>query len=148
MRDKRTVFGLAAGLALIVAVAGGFKLLGPAGTGSVVVDAKPWGTVTSIESESGAPQPVPTEASTPLLLTLPPGHYRVTVAGPSPDAQSQQISIRVDAAAHVVAPPVRFHVLTPEEYFEEYLASPVAAGAPVVPSSESTPPPARTGATP
>jgi hypothetical protein len=148
MRDKRTVFGLAAGLTLLVAVAGGFMLLSPAGTGSVVIDATPWGTVTSIESVSGAPHPVPTEASTPVLLTLPPGDYRVTVAGPLPDAPPQQISIRVDAAAQVVAPPVRFHVLTPEEYFEEYLASPTAAGAPVVPPIESTPPPARTGATP
>jgi hypothetical protein len=124
MWDKRTFVGLAAGIVLIVAVAGGFMLLAPAGTGSVVIDATPWGTVTSIESESGTPQPLPADASTPVFLTLPAGDYLVTVTGPSPDSPPQRIGIRVDAAAQVVAPLVRFHVLTPEEYFEEYLASP------------------------
>jgi hypothetical protein len=147
IRDKRIVVGLVAGLVLIVAVVAVLMQVRPAATGSVVIDAAPWGTITSIESEGGVPQPLPTDASTPAFLTLPAGDYRVTVAGPSPDSQPQQVSIRVDAAAHVVAPLVRFDVLTPEEYFEEYLASPSGAAstsaAPIAPAQ----PPAQTEVT-
>lgn len=157
MRDKPNVW-LAAGTAVllvVVAVIGGLKMFGsgsvsaPAPTGSVVIDAAPWGTVTSIESASGAAQPLPADAATPVMLTLPPGDYRVTLAGPSPETPPQQVTFRVDAGAQAAAPLVRFQVLTPEEYFEEYLASPVvpAGGATAAPI-ESTPPPVRTGATP
>jgi hypothetical protein len=148
MRDKRIVVGLVAALVLIVAAVAALMRFGPVGpvaTGSVVIDAAPWGTITSIESEGGAPQPLPTDASTPVFLTLPVGDYRVTVAGPSQNSQPQQVNIRVDAAAHVVAPLVRFDVLTPEQYFEEYLASPSVAGSASAAPIEPAQPPAQTG---
>jgi hypothetical protein len=151
MRDTRTVVWLGAGVAivLVAAVVGGLMMFGSPQTGSVVIDAAPWGTVTSIESASGAAQPLPADVATPVVLTLPAGDYRLTLAGPSPESQTQQVAIRVEAGVTVAVPFVRFHVMTPEEYFEEYLAAPASTGDAVAPAIESgAPPPAQTGATP
>jgi hypothetical protein len=151
LRDKRTVvwWGAATAVVLVAAVAGGLMMFGSPQTGSVLIDAAPWGTVTSIESTSGAAQPLPADATTPVALTLPAGNYRLTLAGPSPESQTQQVAIRVEAGVQRVVPIVRFHVLTPEEYFEEYLAAPAttndSTAAPIEPAST---PPAQTGATP
>jgi hypothetical protein len=124
-------------------------MFGSPQTGSVVIDAAPWGTVASIESASGAAQPLPADVATPVVLTLPAGDYRLTLAGPSPESQTQQVAIRVEAGVTVAVPFVRFHVMTPEEYFEEYLAAPASTGDAVAPAIESgAPPPAQTGATP
>ena len=143
MRDKRTVVWVGAGAAivLVAAVIGGLMMFGSPQTGSVVIDAAPWGTVTSIESASGVAQPLPADPTTPVVLTLPADDYRVTLAGPSPESQTQQVGIRVEAGVSVTVPLVRFHVLTPEEYFEEYLAAPAATGDAVAPAIESTPAP-------
>jgi hypothetical protein len=144
LRDKRTVVWVGAGAALVLvaAVIGGLMMFGSPQTGSVTIDAVPWGTVTSIESASGAAQPLPADAATPLVLTLPAGDYRVTLAGPSLESQTQQVAIRVEAGVQVAVPIVRFHVLTPEEYFEEYLAAPAATGDSTAAPVASAPPPA------
>jgi hypothetical protein len=123
--------------AVAVAAVVGVILRGPAPTGTLVIDAMPWGTIKSIESEGGEPVTLPDSPSTPFSITLPSGSYQVVVAGPAPDQQPQRISVRVEPGVANMAPAIRFRVLTPEEYFEEYLAgtspSPSQTGAPVEP---------------
>ena len=125
-RDRRLALWGVAVVAALVAVVAAARLLtgGPVTTASVVIDAIPWGTVTAIEGEDGEPQPLPPDPSTPLSLTLASGTYRVTVAGPPPESRSEQVSVRVETGVPVVAPLVRFRVVTPEEYFAPYLVSP------------------------
>jgi serine/threonine protein kinase len=150
MQNKRILGGLGAGAAVVaVAIVAVVVMLAPAKTGSVVIDAAPWGTVTAIESANGTAQPLPADAATPVVLTLPAGDYRLTLAGPSPESQTQQVAIRVDAGVQGVVPIVRFNVLTPEEYFEEYLAAPAATDdSTAAPGDSTSPLPAQTGATP
>ena len=154
-RDRRMALWAVAGVGLLALVAAGAMLLtwAAAPTGSVVVDAVPWGTITAVESEGGEAQALPPETSTPVSLTLPAGNYSITLAGPTPDSQPQRISVRVEAGAASVAPLARFAIVTPEAYFEEYLASPVSPATPVETTPAGAPvpepaPPAPTGVTP
>ena len=80
-----------------------------------------------VVTEAGEPQTLPSPASTPLALTLPVGTYEVVLVGPPPDSQEQRVSVRVEAQTAVAVPAVRFRPVTPEEYFEQYLAPPVEA---------------------
>ena len=95
----------------------------PAATGTLIVDAVPWGTVTSIRTEDGEGVDLPSRAATPIALPLPSGNYQVVVVGPPPESQEQRLAVRVDSGATSIAPPVKFHVVTPEQYFEPYLAT-------------------------
>ena len=109
-------------------------------TGFLVIDAVPWATITAIESESGERQPLPSPASTPLMVTLPAGTYQLLVTGPPPESETQRISVRVEPNAGTMVPTIRFRTLTPEEYFDQYLGTPVtpadpAAAAPGTPST-------------
>jgi len=112
------------------------------GTGTLVIDAVPWATITAIEAENGERQPLPSESSTPLSLSLPAGNYELTVAGPPPDAQEQRISVRVEANAGTVVPTIQFRTLTPDEYFGQYLLAPPtpAEPAPAAPAPAVAPP--------
>jgi predicted Ser/Thr protein kinase len=110
-------------------------------SGVLVIDAVPWATITSIQSEDGEQQPLPSPASTPLTLTLPAGTYQVVVTGPPPESEPQRITVQVAANAGTVAPTIRFRPLTPDEYFEQYLVAPVA---PVDPSLATPGTPATT----
>ena len=151
-RDRR-MLGIAAVVVgiVIAAVVGTMLLSGPTPTGTVVIDAAPWGTITAIETDGGDPVALPSSPSTPLSLTLPAGTYQVAVAGPSPDSPAQRITVEVQADASTVAPLIRFQALTPEEYFEEYLSAPTAPTleTPVTPAtptqSSAVPPPATVG---
>jgi len=115
--------------------------ISPAGT--LVIDAVPWGTITAIEAENGERPPLPSPASTPLVISLPAGTYQVLVAGPTPESEAQRIGVTVRPNAASVAPTVRFRDVTPEEYFEQYLAAPSAPVEPAV-SPADTPPSAVT----
>ena len=127
-RNGRTLGIAAVVVGVIVAVVVGVTWMsGPAATGTIVIDATPWGSVTSIKTGEGAAVALPTSASTPLFMSLPVGTYQVVVAGPSPDSQSQQITVQVTKGVATVAPTVHFKALTPEEYFEEYLSAPTDA---------------------
>jgi hypothetical protein len=95
----------------------------PPQVGTLIVDAVPWGTVTSIRTEDGEGVNVPSQAATPISLPLPPGNYQVVVVGPPPESQEQRLTVRVDPSTTSIAPPVKFHVVTPEQYFEPYLAT-------------------------
>ncbi len=151
-RDRRMMGIAAVAVGIVIAVVVGTMLLGgPTPTGTVVIDAAPWGTITAIETDGGDPMALPSPPSTPLSLTLPAGTYQVAVAGPSPDSPPQRITVEVQAGAATVAPLIRFRALTPEEYFEEYLSSPTtpALDTPVTPGestqSSPVPPPATVG---
>jgi hypothetical protein len=125
--DRRTLSIVGGLIAVIVAAAVAFTMFsGPAPTGTVVIDATPWGTITAIETESGDAASLPSSVSTPLVLTLPAGTYQVVVAGPSPESQTQRITVQVSANGSAVAPLVHFRELTAEEYFEQYLSAPTA----------------------
>jgi hypothetical protein len=126
-RNRRAlgIVGIAAAVvvAALVAVS---MFRGPAASGTVVIDAAPWGTITAIAAENGDAVALPPSAATPLSLSLPAGTYQVTVTGPPPESQAQQITIEVQQDATTEAPLVRFRGLTAEEYFEQYLAAPTA----------------------
>jgi hypothetical protein len=142
-RHRKVALGAAAGIVAVAVAITPFVLMPgrPMPTGTVIVDAVPWGTVTSIQSESGERLTVPPQAATPLSLSLPGGSYQIAVTGPPPESQTQQLNVRVDSQGTTIAEPARFHVVTPEEYFEQYLASsaiPAAADAAAAGSPAST----------
>jgi hypothetical protein len=146
--DRRTalIWGGGAALAITLLAVGILTIAGgPAASGTVILDAVPWATVSAVVSEDGEPQPLPSPASTPLALALPAGDYEVVFVGPPPDSQEQRVSVHVDAETAVAIPIVRFRAVTPEEYFEPYLAAPAEpalAPEPVAPAPvASTPAP-------
>ena len=51
-------------------------------TGSLVINALPWGSVDQILDASRKPVPLPADRTTPLTLTLPSGSYYVTLSHP------------------------------------------------------------------
>jgi hypothetical protein len=123
--------GVVVGLLLAVAAAVvvvRLTAVPPAGT--LVIDAIPWGTVASIEGPKGQRLQLPSPASTPLSLSVPSGTYQVTVTGPPPESQTQRITVRVDPNGPSVAPLVRFHAMTPEDYFDQYLTAPAVPAGP------------------
>ena len=127
-------------LALLLAVAATIVAIrfatGPQ-AGTLVIDAAPWGTITAIETQNGDRLSLPPAASTPLSISLPAGSYQVTVTGPPPESQTQRLTVRVDPGGANVAPLARFNVMTPEEYFEPYLATPSSSAEPVAPPPDN-----------
>jgi serine/threonine protein kinase len=107
---------------------------GPAPTGTLVIDAVPWATVTAIRGNEGTPQALSLPASTPLSLVLPPGTYQVTLTGPAPEAKVVTVTASVGVGGISVVPLTRFQALTAEDYFEQYLGS-AAPDAPTVPDA-------------
>jgi hypothetical protein len=112
-----------AGIAAValVAVAAWMLTGGGAATGTAVIDAAPWATITEIRNEDGELQPLPSPPSTPVSLALPAGTYQISLAGPPPQSKKETVTIRVNAGQTSVAPVTRFQSLTVEEYFDEYL---------------------------
>jgi serine/threonine protein kinase len=105
---------------------------GPAPTGTLVIDAVPWATVTAIRGNDKTLDALPLPASTPVSLALPPGTYQVTLTGPAPEARVVTLTASVGGGRISVVPLTRFQALTAEDYFEQYLGS-AAADAPTVP---------------
>jgi tetratricopeptide (TPR) repeat protein/predicted Ser/Thr protein kinase len=125
-KKERTIIALtAAGVAAAVLIGAAVLMRPPAviPTGAVSIDAMPWATVTRIEAADGTEQTIPTAATTPLLLSLPIGTYRVTLTGPPPDLESRVVTFEVQADGTATAVPERFRTMTADEYFEQYLAS-------------------------
>ena len=96
---------------------------GPAPTGTLVIDAVPWATVTTIRGNEGTLEALSLPTSTPLSLALPPGTYQVTLTGPAPEARVVTLTASVGAGGISVVPLTRFQALTAEDYFEQYLGS-------------------------
>lgn len=86
-----------------------------AASGQLVINALPWGNVTSVVDDAGIERLEGAPAETPLLLLLPPGHYKVHLTNPGSKrsvvldanvmangtAQVQAELDRIDAAAYV-----------------------------------------------
>ena len=74
-------------------------------TAEVRVTSLPWGVVVSVvDVKSGTAQPLPSPAETPLVLAVPPGRYRVTVAEPAPGtARAEQEVTAEDGAPGLAA---------------------------------------------
>jgi hypothetical protein len=143
-KGKQTALwaGVAVGVLALVGVAVYVMTRGPEPTGIAVIDAVPWGTITSIVDEDGDQYPIPSPASTPVSVALPAGTYVVTLTGPEPGANSQQVSVRVDVGGTNIVPITRFRSVTAEEYFEQYLRPVETVAAPAAtPEAPTTPPP-------
>ena len=114
---------LAGGLLVVAAlVAAVLSSPGPSvPTGTVVIDAAPWASIVSIETESGDPVPLPPSVSTPLQLQLAAGAYRVVLAGPPPATATERVEVTVAAGTTSVTPMVEFGSVSVEEYFEQHL---------------------------
>jgi len=126
----RAVAAIAAGLVVAaMAVTAYFLTRGPVPTGTLVVEAAPWGTVTEIRAENGRGQPLPADASTPLSVALPEGTYQISLTGPN--SKTATVSAHVSVGGIAVAPIARFDAITVEQYFEQFLSG--SAGAPIEP---------------
>jgi hypothetical protein len=133
-----------AGVLALAIIGGGVYLLtrGPAPTGTTIIDAVPWATITAIIDDSGAAQPLPASpATTPMALTLPAGTYQITLTGPSPESKTETVSVTIEANGTAVVPVTRFQGLSVDEYFEQYIGAGDAPAVTAAPPSE----PAATG---
>jgi len=129
----RMVAGIAVGVVVIaIAAIAYFVTRGPLPTGTLVIEAAPWGTVTAIRAENGREQAVPPQASTPLSIALPEGTYQISVTGP--DSKTATISAHVAVGGIAVAPMARFDSVSIEQYFEQYLGGSVASTEPAAPA--------------
>jgi hypothetical protein len=119
---------------LALAVVGGVVFVltrGPAPTGTTIIDAVPWATVTAVKDERGEPQALPAPPlATPLVLTLPAGTYDVTLTGPSPEAKTQTVRVTVQVGGTTVVPVTRFQSMSVDDYFEQYIGAGDAPGVP------------------
>jgi hypothetical protein len=98
----------------------------------LVLEALPWATVAAIESADGKAVPLPAQASTPLVVDLPAGSYRVRFVGPAPDLVERVMTVEARAGAPQVVTAAAFDVPTPESYFERYLGGGTGEVVPVV----------------
>jgi len=150
-KQKAIVLWASVGVVLLLAIGATtyFLTRGPAPTGTVVIDAAPWATVTAIQNDSGTAQTLPSPASTPLSLALPAGNYQFMLTGPN--SKVATVNVRVDVGGVAVAPTARFPTVTVEEYFEQYLGSALAvppapdSAAPAPDAAHPAPPPTSTG---
>jgi len=83
--------------------------------GELVLNAYPWGNVESVQDANRQPVALPADASTPLVLTLPAGSYRITFRHPQ-TAKPIQVIARVEARKRVSAS-AAFPTITAKEYF-------------------------------
>jgi hypothetical protein len=123
----------AVSVAAVVAVVVGRLEVSPTvvPTGQLVIEAVPWATVASIEAEDGSQVPVPAQVSTPWVVDLPEGTYRIRLVGPPPDSVVRVVTVRAQPGSPQTVMAEAFPEMTPEAYFEQYLNAPVeeAAGA-------------------
>jgi serine/threonine protein kinase len=66
--------------------------------GQLLINAFPWGQVTSVTNAAGEEQLEAGAADTPLLLSLPPGHYKVRLTNPNSN-RSMVLDAAVTSAA-------------------------------------------------
>ena len=107
-------------------------------TGTLLVDAAPWGTVTSITTLDGTAHPLPEDASTPLVLTLQEGEYRVTIAPPSGSGDARTVTVAVTPGGFARSKVEAFPAITVDDYFEQYL-TPAALDSSAGADTSSTP---------
>jgi hypothetical protein len=149
-KGKARSIALMAAVVVVVAIIASVYFLtrGPVPTGTLVIEAAPWGTVTGIRTASGKEQTVPAGASTPLSIAVPAGTYQVTVTGPN--SKTATVTAQVGVGAIAIAPIARFDTVTVEQYFEQYLgalavSSDAAAPAPAADAASAPATPAAAG---
>jgi serine/threonine protein kinase len=126
LREKptATISSLAAVVVIAVAVAATTMWLGRqsvAPTGTALLEAIPWANIVDVEATDGTHLPLPPAASTPMILNLPAGTYRIRLVGPPPDSEPRLVTADVVVGRMTRLRPERFRTLTAEEYFEPYL---------------------------
>lgn len=88
------------------------------GDGRLVLDAAPWGRLVSIVAADGKAAPVlGQDRTTPLLLTLPEGHYRLTVVGPDGLTQRETDAIVTRGQLSVAA--LSFSAIDTDTYLKQ-----------------------------
>ncbi len=88
------VIGVVALLAIVGGIVGYRMMSAPAeATAYVEINAIPWGTVKSVTSTAGDEVALGDDNQTPLRLALPPGEYKVVVAGPKGDEKTETIKV-------------------------------------------------------
>jgi hypothetical protein len=86
-----------------------------AAAGLLVLDALPWGEVVEVLDEQGRRQPVASNAYTPLVVSLPPGKYRVSIRNPDfPKAVTLSATVGASRTERRVA---EFRKVDAAEYF-------------------------------
>jgi serine/threonine protein kinase len=83
--------------------------------GELVLNAYPWGNVEAVQDANRQPVTLPADTSTPLVLTLPAGSYRITFRHPQA-AKPVQVIAKVEARKRVVAS-ASFPTISAREYF-------------------------------
>jgi hypothetical protein len=121
--------GAGAGVLVVAGIATFLLTRGPVPTGSTIIDAVPWANVIAVRNDKGESQPLPAQASTPLVLTLPEGAYQITLAGPPPESKTETLDMRVEVGRTILVQAPRFRGVTVEEYFEQYIGAGDAPGA-------------------
>ncbi|HET8941565.1 MAG TPA: protein kinase [Rudaea sp.] len=86
-----------------------------AAKGVLVLNATPWAVVESVTDGDGHAVSLPTDASTPLLLSAPPGSYVVVFRQPL-SRQSRKVSVSVESKKRASAN-VGFGTISAQEYF-------------------------------
>ena len=84
--------------------------------GKLAIDAVPWGEVTEILDANGNAQELPTNHTTPLLVSLMEGSYTVSIRN-SDGGSPQNLSINV-VAQQLATATAKFDSLTADDYFE------------------------------
>jgi len=64
--------------------------------GTLILDALPWAEVVAVVDADGKPQALGSQKHTPLVLSLPPGHYRISFRNPG---SRRPVSLDADLAA-------------------------------------------------
>ncbi|MEE8522610.1 MAG: serine/threonine-protein kinase, partial [Thermoanaerobaculia bacterium] len=86
-------------------------------TGAVAVDALPWARITEITDAEGFVQDLPHLFTTPVLLHLAPGSYRISLKSPEhPDLITCEVEVALDELATCSA---SFGAATVLDYFKE-----------------------------
>jgi hypothetical protein len=116
---------IAAGVVAVVVLAVAVWLFTPTtpppADGTLVVDAVPWATIAAIEREDGSAVSLNGAESTPFSRALPPGTYRIRLAGPN--REERVVTVTVGSGAVAAATIERFPAVTTDEYFERLLAA-------------------------
>lgn len=84
--------------------------------GQLVISAAPWATVNDVIDEAGQRVPLPADASTPMLLTLAEGRYRVTVSREGGARQQQSVQV---SRGQIAALKLSFQGYTADDYLRE-----------------------------
>jgi serine/threonine protein kinase len=85
--------------------------------GKLALDAAPWGRVMSVVAADGSERQLGDDRTTPLLLTLPEGRYKVTLQGP--DGRTQQQADAVVTRGQTSVAELSFAALDADTYLKQ-----------------------------